>query len=66
MGRMENFDMRVEFDPARLPASVWWATWDGVEGGILDQEPVALDAQHSVHRYLRFVEKTVAGFRWDW
>ena len=66
MGRMENFDMRVEFHPERLPASVWWATWDGVEGDIIEREEVTLDAQHSVHRYLRFIERTVAGFTWSW
>ncbi len=66
MGRLENFDIRVEFHPDKLPAAVWWASWDGVEGEILEQEPVALDRQHSVHRYLRFIEKTVAGFYWSW
>jgi hypothetical protein len=66
MGRLENFDIRVEFHPDKLPASVWWATWDGVEGGIIQQEPVTLDTQHSAHRYLRFIEKTVAGFYWTW
>jgi hypothetical protein len=66
MGRLENFDMRVEFHPDKLPSGIWWATWDGLEGEILDQEPVALDSQHSVHRYLRFIEKTVVGFYWTW
>jgi len=66
MGRLENFDIRVEFHPDKLPAGVWWATWDGLEGGIIQQEPVTLDTQHSVHRYLRFIEKTVAGFHWSW
>ena len=66
MSRLENFDMRVEFHPDRLPAAVWWATWDGVDGEILGQEPFTLDAQHSVHRYLRSLEKTVAGFHWTW
>jgi hypothetical protein len=66
MGRLENLDLRVEFHPDRLPALVWWAVWDGVEGKILEQEPVALDSQHSVHRYLRFIEKTVVGFHWTW
>jgi hypothetical protein len=66
MRRMENFDMRVEFHPDRLPAGIWWATWDGVDGAVLEQEPVSLDNQHSVHRYLRFIEKTVAGFHWSW
>ena len=25
MRRLENVDMRVEFDPAMLPARIWWA-----------------------------------------
>ena len=66
MGRLENFDVRVEFHPDKLPSGIWWATWDGLEGEILDQEAVALDSQHSVHRYLRFIEKTVVGFHWAW
>ena len=66
MRRLENFDMRVEFHPGKLPAGVWWASWDGVNGEILEQEAVGLDSQHSVHRYLRFIEKTVAGFYWSW
>ena len=66
MGRLENFDMRVEFHPGRLPSGVWWASWDGVDGEILEQEAVGLDRQHSAHRYLRFIEKTVAGFYWRW
>jgi hypothetical protein len=66
MRKMENFDIRVEFHPSRLPAGVWWATWDGVGGDIIEQEPVTLDSQNSVHRYLRFIEKTVIGFHWAW
>jgi len=66
MRRMENFDMRVEFHPQRLPAAVWWASWDGVEGGTIEREQVSLDSQHSAHRYLRYIEKTVVGFYWSW
>lgn len=66
MGRLENFDMRVEFHPDALPADVWWASWNGVDGDISQQEELALDSQHSAHRYLRFISKTVAGFHWAW
>lgn len=66
MSRLENFDIRVQFHPDRLPAGIWWSTWDGVSGPVLEQEPVVMDAQHSVHRYLRSIEKTVAGFHWVW
>jgi hypothetical protein len=66
MGRMENFDMRVEFHPERLPESLWWASWDGVEGEIIERQQISLDSQNSAHRYLRFIEKTVVGFCWSW
>jgi hypothetical protein len=66
MGRMENFDIRVEFHPDRLPRQVWWAVWDGIDGEVINQESVSLDSQHSVHRYMRFLERTVVGFHWVW
>jgi hypothetical protein len=66
MRRLENFDMRVEFDPSRLPARLWWATWDGMEGGVIEQEEAVLDSQCSVHRYLRSIERAVVGFHWSW
>lgn len=66
LGRLENCDLRVEFHPGRLPDSVWWAVWDGLEGEINEQERVTLDVQHSAHRYLRSLEKAVGGFHWLW
>ena len=66
MATLENFDMRIEFHPDELPVAVWWAVWDGMEGGILDQELVVPDNQHSVHRYLRSLERSVVGFHWRW
>lgn len=64
--RMENFDIRVQFHPDMLPACVWWAVWDGVDGPVIERERVALGGQHEVQRYLRSVERTVVGFRWSW
>jgi hypothetical protein len=61
-----NLDMRVEFHKDRLPKRVFWARWDGNEGDIVEEEEVTLDTQHSVHRYLNSLEKTVVGFRWSW
>jgi len=63
---MENYDMRIEFDPARLPAQLWWASWDGVDGDVKDKQEVRLDSQHAAQRYLRSLERTVVGFRWRW
>jgi len=64
--KLDNYDIRVQFDAANLPASVWWARWDGAEGEVIEREEVTLDSQHSAHRYLRSFEKAVAGFYWQW
>ena len=66
MSTLDNFDMRIEFHPDQVPAAVWWAVWDGVEGRVLDQEQRHPDSQHSVHRYLRSLERSVVGFHWRW
>jgi len=66
MASLENFDMRIEFHPEEVPAAVWWAVWDGLEGNVLDQELAVPDNQHSVHRYLRSLERSVVGFHWTW
>ncbi len=62
---VENLDIRVEFHPGKLPGSVIWAVWDGMDGPIIERENVALDSQFAVHRYLRLAEAAV-GFHWDW
>jgi hypothetical protein len=63
---VENLDIRVEFHPDRLPGNVVWAVWDGMDGPIVERQPVVLDSQFAVHRYLRLASETVAGFHWDW
>jgi hypothetical protein len=64
--QVDNLDMRIEFHPEKLPRRVWWAHWDGGDGSVLEREAVSLDSQHSVHRYLRSLERTVVGFYWEW
>lgn len=66
LASLENFDLRIEFHPDRLPAGLWWAAWDGVDGPMLRQEPVTLDSLNAAQRYLRSVERTVVGFHWRW
>ena len=48
------------------PRHVWWSRWAGVDGGVLGEEPVELDTQSAAHRFMRFIEETVVGFRWQW
>ena len=64
MRRVDNIDLRVEFDPDCVPSAIWWAVWDGVEGDVIEQHQVQPDSQNSVHHYLRLVEKSVVGFHW--
>jgi hypothetical protein len=64
--RMESVDIRVEFHPDMVPATIWWAFWDGIEGDIVEHEAVSLDSQHSAHHYLRTLENAVVGFHWAW
>jgi hypothetical protein len=66
MRQLQNLDMRVEFDPRRLPEQIWWAHWDGADGRVLEREAVTLDSQNSVHRFLRSLERTAVGFYWEW
>jgi hypothetical protein len=63
---VENLDIRVQFHPDRVPGTIVWAVWDGLDGPIVEREPVALDSQLAVHRYLRLAEQTAVGFHWDW
>jgi hypothetical protein len=64
MGHVTSYDARIEFHPDCLPATLWWATWNGVEGGLLTHDEVALDGQHSAHRYLNSIKKAAVGFYW--
>lgn len=66
VGRLESYELRIEFHPEKLPAGVWWAQWDGTDGEVLTSESALLDIQHSAQRYLQSVEKTVVGFHWAW
>jgi hypothetical protein len=62
---LHNVDLRVEFHPDCLPESVWWAHWENASGEVIHREQVTLDSQHSAHRHLRTLEKTLAGFYWE-
>ncbi len=66
MARLENLDMRVEFHRDMLPPRIWWSVWDGLDGNVVECEPMSPGSQREVHRYLRSVEKSVVGFRWSW
>ena len=64
-GRVENLDLRVQFHHLRLPTRVWWSVWDALDGEPVTSDPVALDADKTVHRFLDSIEATIVGFRWS-
>jgi hypothetical protein len=64
--RIDNVDMRIEFHPDKLPGRIWWVHWNGGDDSVLAREEVSLDVQHSVHRYVHSLEKTIVGFYWEW
>jgi hypothetical protein len=65
-GAMHNVSMRVEFHPERIPRRVWWAVWDGIDGGIVERDEFELRASRYVFKRLDAVEQSVVGFTWDW
>ncbi len=64
--RIDNLEIRVQFHPARLPAKVWWGSWDTLDGPMADRETTQLDSEFAVHRYLDGVEAAIVGFAWAW
>ncbi|AGL15414.1 hypothetical protein [Actinoplanes sp. N902-109] len=60
-----NVEMHVQFDEVMLPGAVWWAAWAGLDDPApTDEEPVALEPDGSVHKYVESFEG-IAGFRWE-
>ncbi|WP_241841529.1 hypothetical protein [Pseudofrankia sp. BMG5.36] len=65
--KTENVDMLIQFDPGLPPRDLHWTVWSTHEGGlIVDEEPVTLSADGTVHRFLPAVHHAVVGFRWTW
>ncbi len=66
INRLDNLEVRVQFDSARIPSRIWWGSWESLEGPMAKRQPVELDAELSVHRYLDGVEAAIVGFAWEW
>jgi hypothetical protein len=66
-GRSENIDIAVRFDAAALPRRLAWAVWqDHRDGNPVEEDSASLDERFTAHRFVRFIEETVVGFRWEW
>lgn len=67
MGTTKNLTMWVTFHRDRLPRRIWLARWDALDHAkIIDQEPVRLDDELSVHCRYDAVERSIVGFHWEW
>lgn len=57
--------LRVQFDPQALPSAVrWWSRAD--QSPQVSVQPVRLDDECGVHRFLAPTQECVVGFEWDW
>jgi hypothetical protein len=66
-GRSDNIDIALQFHEAARPHRISWAVWpDQCGGEPVHEEPVSLNAEGRVRRFVRFIEETVVGFRWEW
>jgi hypothetical protein len=65
---LERLDVRVVFDPGRLPASVQWGLWSGytADASLRAAEHVELGSDHSVHRFVEQLQGHTVGFQWAW
>jgi hypothetical protein len=67
LGRCENVDLAVLFDPDFRPNKVWFCAWaDHYDGGPVLYEDIEVDERGYVHRFVPVAEQTVLGFRWRW
>ncbi|WP_198318673.1 hypothetical protein [Pseudofrankia inefficax] len=65
--KTESVDLAIAFDPAQLPRDPRWTVWSTHEGGlIVDDEPVVLSENNTLHRFLPAIHHAVVGFRWSW
>jgi hypothetical protein len=62
-----DLTMWVKFDPERVPARVFRASWDRLDlARVIERVQVEPDDQLSVHHRFGRVDKAVVGFYWEW
>lgn len=64
--RVDNVELRVQFDAGQLPRQVWWCRWDDLDAAPAETRPRELDADHSVGCVHTSLQNTVVGFWWQW
>lgn len=62
--RVENIDLAVTFE-GLAPREAWWCVWDDhLDGVPVEERPVDV-VKGSIRHFVRSIEETVVGFRWE-
>lgn len=64
--RVDYAEVKITFHPAKLPARIWEADWEGVTSEPVTGHTVTPDDYRTVRRFIRDVENTGFGFVWKW
>jgi hypothetical protein len=66
INRLENVDLRVQFDQERLPREVYFASWPSLDSEPVPEFETPIEPDGSVHVFLSGLEHAIAGFHWEW
>ncbi len=58
--------LQVQFHPTKVPAQVWFGTWEALDSPAADLVPQAVGPDHSVHWFGEDVHHALVGFTWRW
>ena len=63
---VHNVDLRVQFDPQRVPRRVFRTEWPGLTDPPSYRVAITLDADLAAHQFLPTIQGRVVGFTWEW
>jgi hypothetical protein len=67
LGTMRDVTLWVQFHPEKVPARVWQARWDRLDGSrAVEEQLVELDGELSAQARYDHVEDSILGFHWSW
>lgn len=64
--RIDSLELRVQFNPERLPSCLQWATWARLDGAARPEDELELDSDYAAHRYVGGLQAGIVGFVWAW
>lgn len=58
--------LQVQFHPAKVPAQVWFGTWEALDAPPAGLTPQQVGPDHAVHWFGEDVHHALVGFTWQW